>query len=123
MWDLAYEWTDEVYWEWLAFTLYLSRPLTGSEEADLRRIILAWYDVGSWGGWGPTDSGKGVLHNMGEVLILGSPDPRVEWVTDMGSAHSGAVGGLMLCIQNWSAEGAPVARLVLGDREGFSAEM
>lgn len=123
-WQLPHEWTHEATWELLAFTLYLTRKLDTREEEELRRIIQAWYQVGVWGGWGVTEVGKGVLHNMGEILVTGESEPRVEWLVDMGSTTPAAIGGLMLCMQNWWLEmDAPIARLVLGHHETFTAGM
>jgi hypothetical protein len=62
-WELPYEWTDDWFWEGLAFTLYFARPITDAEHEQLRRLVLAWYEVGVWGGYGPAKAGKGVLHS------------------------------------------------------------
>jgi hypothetical protein len=123
-WQLPHEWTREATWELLAFTLYLTPKLDTREEEELRRIIHAWYQVGVWGGWGVTEVGKGVLHNMGEILVTGESEPRVEWLVDMGSTTPAAIGGLMLCMQNWWLEmDAPIARLVLEHHKTFTAGM
>ena len=121
-WKLPHEWTSEPVWELLAFTLFLTRQPNAGEEDELRRIINSWYGVGVWGGWGVTDVGKGVLHNMGEILVISGSEPRVEWLVDMGSTTPAAIGGLMLCLQNWWLEvDAPIARLVLGHHDAFTA--
>jgi hypothetical protein len=61
-WDLHHEWTDDSSWEGLAFTLYFLRPLLDHQQQELQRLLIAWYDVGSFGGYGQTDAGKGLLH-------------------------------------------------------------
>jgi hypothetical protein len=123
-WKLAHEWTGDWFWEGLAFTLYLERPLTKAQEHELRRLILAWYEVGVWGGYGPVEGGKGLLHFLGSILVKNDEgEPRVEWWADMGSAPESAIGSLMLCLQNWSLENdVPLTKLVFGHHEGFTAD-
>ncbi len=123
-WDLAYEWTDDWFWEGLGFTLYVERPVTEAQEEELRRLILAWYEVGVWGGYGPVEDGKGVLHFLGPIVVKNDErEPRVEWWADMGSAPRFAIGSLMLCLQNWSREtDVTLAKIVFGHHEGFTAD-
>ena len=123
-WDLPYEWTDEWAWEGLAFTLYFESPLSQVQREELLRLIVAWYDVGSWGGYGHVEDGKGVMHFVSEIVFKNdAPEPRVEWWADMGSAPRFALGALMLCLQNWSSEtDVTLKKLVFGHYEGFTAE-
>jgi len=121
-WELAYEYTDTWFWEGLAFTLQFENAVTETQEQDLRRLIESWYEVGVWGGFGPVENGKGVLHLLGSIEVKDEGDPRVEWWVDMGSASMSALGALMLCLQTWSREmDVPLRKLVFGDYEGFTA--
>ena len=121
-WELAYEYTNEWFWEGLAFTLYFERAVTETQEQELRRLIEAWYEVGVWGGFGPVVEGKGVMHMLGSIEIKNEGEPRVEWWVDMGSAPAHALGSLMLCLQMWSREtDVELRKLVFGDHEGFTA--
>jgi hypothetical protein len=123
-WDFPIEATDEYTWESLAVTLYFARPLSTPQEEELRRLVVAWYDVGSFGGYGPSSAGNGVLHFMSDVLVKrDESEPRVEWWVDMGSATRIALSALLLCLQNWSSETeAGLSRVVLGYHDDFTAE-
>jgi len=123
-WDFPIEATDEYTWETLAVTLYFTHPLSAPHAEELQRLVVAWYDVGSFGGYGPSTTGKGVLHFMSDVLVKNEePEPRVEWWVDMGSATKVALSALLLCLQNWSGETeAGLSRVVLGYHDGFTAE-
>jgi hypothetical protein len=123
-WELPYEWTDDWFWEGLAFTLYFARPITDAEQEQLRRLVLAWYEVGVWGGYGPAKAGKGVLHFLSDIVVENDADePRVEWWVDMGSAPEFALGALMHCLQTWSREtDVPLAKLVFGRHPDFSVD-
>ena len=121
-WDLPYEWCDEWSWEGLGFTLYFEEPVTESQERDLRRLIEAWAEVALWGGFGPVEHGKGVLHLLGSIEMKNDSEPRLEWWADMGSASQGALGALMLCLQTWSRDtNATVKKLLFGTPDGFTA--
>ena len=68
-WDLPFESTEEWLWEGLAFTVYFERPISEDEEEQLKRLVLAWYEVGVWGGFGPAEPGKGVLHFVSDIVV------------------------------------------------------
>jgi hypothetical protein len=92
-----------------------------SQEVELRRLIEAWYEVGAWGGFGPVEEGKGVMHLLGSIEVKDGGEPRVEWWVDMGSVSMNALGALMLCLQTWSREtDVALRKLVFGDHEGFT---
>jgi hypothetical protein len=123
-WDLHHEWTDDSSWEGLAFTLYFLRPLLDHQQQELQRLLIAWYDVGSFGGYGQTDAGKGLLHFMSDILFKNDEsEPRAEWWVDMGSASRLALSSLLMCLQNWSSEtGVELTKLVFGHHADFTAE-
>ena len=121
-WEIPCEYTDEWSWEGLGFTLYFEDAVTERQEEDLRRLIEGWYEVGVWGGFGPVQEGKGVLHLLGSIEVKNEEGPRVEWWVDMGSASMQALGVLMLCLQTWSREtDVRLRKLVFGDHDGFTA--
>ena len=103
-------------------TLYFEAAVQAAEERDLRRLVEAWYEVGVWGGFGPVEHGKGVLHLLGSIEVKNDGEPRVEWWVDMGSASMNALGALMLCLQTWSREtDVALRKVVFGEHEGFTA--
>jgi hypothetical protein len=125
-WQMEIEWTDESSWENLAVTLYFERPLESPQPDELQRLVTAWYDVGSWGGYGRSDAGKGVLHYMSDIVVKNDePDACVEWWVDMGSASRDAVSALLLCLQNWSSatEAPSDARTARNARAGEEARL
>jgi hypothetical protein len=123
-WNFPIEWTDDWTWESLAVSLYFAQPLSAPHEKELQRLVVAWYDVGSFGGYGPSDAGKGVLHFMSDVVVKNdAPNPRVEWWVDMGSATRGALSALLLCLHHWSNEtDSGLGRVVFGHHDGFTVE-
>jgi hypothetical protein len=121
--DLNQYWMDDFAWQSLACTLWVRRPLLETEAAELRGTIESWYTIGSRGGHGQVQLGRGVLASLGPVLITNERrETRVEWVVDLGSAPRSSLDVLILWIGTWAhGRSIPLREVWFGRWEGFSA--
>jgi hypothetical protein len=57
-----------VEWPDIDFTLVVSQDMKPHDRQELDRLLIGWYYVGVYAGYGPADhpNGRGVLHNITE---------------------------------------------------------
>jgi hypothetical protein len=119
--DLREEWALDWRWDSLSFNLYMRRPLTQAEAADLSELVATWCAIESRRGRGPSESSTEPRLLAPVVVTNRRREARAEWGINMGTAPIDDLGALMAWLKTWArVREVMLAKITFGHHKGVA---